>query len=851
MTAAQKEICVKWVEAHANKWQLLNRGKWTYKFHEKTLVRYIAEVTVREDLMEPLLEYLASDDCRQTLSLYDQKLDPAWTPIRAWYEISNKAAGNVAGIRLYHALTQQPEGEADGPYLVEDGCAYKVSMTYYWKVATPPAVPASTSGISYRLSFQRDTETGLYNCVIEKRERVQQDIPEYLMKTTQFEDVGEEVHLGVRGDLDAGGKHASVGNGKTVTRKVTKNQDCTHDVHNTITQDKRVPEAEVTVRVGLRGTTVTTTNRNMSGPASTEGLEVGESVRNQKTDSQLWNQTISRHLRDVIAWLRESCRKTIFGHSHSKTTCVAEDPGFTHVEEAGDGVVHSLSVQKTEDGYDVTEAEDIETPVQNASESIHVGIDGTTRSVTHRNQPTPAAAPTEVGQTVTNEKTPGNRWNQVLRFVSHVAFRRIADACSKTIFAHSHSKTTVQKADPGFSHVEEAGEGKVRRQTVTRTEGGFRIEEGETDELPVRDASVSKRMTLNGLSVQRLHRNQPEPMEDPTEVGKGVVNRKTDGGRYDITETDEAAAPAGKTSESCARDRFTHHHHVTRNEAEPQEVETEFTPGKIVRKTAVLTGTGTANNGTDTTTAVPQKDHYTYTRDDGAIVHVVKYRNQPDIPYYPDGAVGLHVNDGINSFDLHDGQITYLTNAPYRNHIGDLKFIKHGVANTFYEVYYSKRHRAWYHRELTVQLHHIQGDAYTDYLSDEMGANVNRTTTGVMLTKLIRRYTDKDGNELAEWKWVQLTVSGPSANNWVLCDGSCSHPKKTVTRADVVAAAWSLMGGADQERPDANRESQGVVAALNQLPIAIAAALAGQTVDQRKEQIAMSAPKQEGGTNGK
>lgn len=832
MTSAQKEICAKWVEAHANKWQLLNRGKWTYQFHEKTLVRYIAEVTVREDLMEPLLEYLASDDCRQNLSILDQKLDPAWTPVRAWYEISNKAAGNVAGVRLYHALVQNPE-DASEMHVTEDGCAYKVSMTYYWKKATLPTVPESTSGISYRLSFQRDPETGLYNAVIEKRERVQQDIPEYLMKTTQFENVSEEVHLGVRGDLDAGGKQASVGNGKVTTRKVTKNPDCTHDVHNTTTEDKRVADADVTVQVGLRGTSVTRVNRNMPGPASVEGLAPGESVRNQKTDSQLWNQTIRKILRDVVAWLRGSCRKTIFAHSHSETTNVAENPGFEHAVEAADGVIHEISVHRTEEGYDVTDSVTEELPVSKASESIHVGLDGTTRTVTHRNQPDPAPAPTEVGETVTNEQTQGGRWNQSIRSFVRTAFRRLGEACSKTIFSHSHSTTTIQGTDPGFSHVEEAGGGKTRRKSVTRTEGGFRIEEGETNELPVRDASVTERMTLNGLVVQRTHRNQVAPMSSPEKVGETVTNTQTEGGRYNITETKEGVRPAGKTGEACSRDAFTHHHHVTRNDAEPQDVETEFSPGVVVRKTATLNGNGTANNGTDTTTAIPQTNRYQYTRADGAVVHVVQYRNQNDIPSYPDGVEGLHVSDSLNAFKLHDGTITYLTNVQYKSGTGDLKFIKHGNSVTFYEVGHSKRHRALRHRAWTVQVHHIRGDAYTDFLEDEKRADINRTTQGIMCVKLLGTWRDRDGNLLAEWKWVQLTTP---TGNWVVCTSMCKHNLSVTSWKDVQEMARSLIAGGRGTfgAEEATKKEQ--INAARENAIMIAAAVRGSAPEIVRDQ---------------
>ena len=1214
MALSEAEIakCAKWCTAPARKWQVLNRGKWKYQFHEKTLVRFVEEVKMDEELCPLLLEYLASDDCRSTLQLYGQAVDSAWTPIRAWYEISNKSVGNVHAIRLYHALALEPEAIGDGPYIIEDGCAYRVSWTYYWKRESVQQAPQSISGISYHIvNLQRDPETGLFNYAIEKRERVQQDIPEYVTGVTTTHETREEVHHGVRGALDVGGKPASVGGGKTVRRKVTKNADCTHDVHNETVKELPSPKHSKSVSVGLTGTVETTTDLNMPEPLPTDGLDIGQHVENTKTEGGLWRRVFRKLVPNALIKIAASCHKTLFSHSHSDTTVQSNDPGFTHVEEAGGGVVHDKRVSRTADGaYQITDSTTTEKPVQKSHEVIHVGLSGKTRSVTHRNQSAPAPEPTDIGESVENSRTEGGLWNVTIRTLVKNALIKIGDACSKTVFQHSHSntkvqssdpgesnvssasggviherrvsrtadgafqindstttelpvgdasestsiglegtvkttqrrnqpnkapdptdigesventktpgglwnhtirqrvlrsiiklgencrktffshshsksivqgsdpgfdhvaeaangtirdkrvsrtatgafrvdesettekpvrdavveiaktlrgtrktvthksqqdavsevglkigerrstrktdgglndntistptgepagkiakgesktifedvatereniaaggelpsrsadsagdgkthsvdvhlnedgsadvikrdktekavadageiinvslegktktvikrnqsakepepgdneigksventkteggrwnirvrtvvkgallrlgeacrksifehrhsKTTVQSDDPGFSHAEEAGNGKVVSKSVTRTAtGAFRVDESETTEKPVRDAVVTKRMTLNGLSVQRTHRNQSTPLPDPTKVGKSVSNRKTDGGRYDVTDTEEGAIPAGETGESCLRDAFTHHHAVTKNEKEPQDVETMFERGKIIRKTATLTGNGTANNSTDTTTAVPKINKYTYTRDDDAIVHVIKYRNQQDIPGYPDGAVGLQINDSLNAFELHDGVISYLTNAPYKVTFGDLKFIKHGASQKFYEIVYSRRTRRFKHRVWTVQIHHIKGDAYTDYVSDWQRADIGRTTSGVMCTQLISRYKDKDGNELAEWKWVELTQP-PGA--WVICTQSCNHQWKEFSQEDFRKAAKALLAGGGDTSADNDKFHKDLIATLKNMPIATAAAMQGVTPETMKDEIA-------------
>lgn len=597
LSESEIELCAKWVSAPNHKWQTLNRAQWRYIFHEKTLVRYVDVAKMDEGIVPLLLEYLTAEDgsggylCSSTLQLYGQGVSAEWTPVRAWYEITSKAAGSVAGVRLYHALTSEPEEQEDGPYLVEDGCAYKVSLTYYWKVAEPPTVPASTSGVSYKLSFQRDPDNGLYNAIIERRERVQQDIPLYLHAETIYERHQTEQHLGVKqADVATTGLAAGVANGVLTQRTLSKNSDCTTDVSNAVETEK-----------------------------------------------------------------------------------------------------------------------------------------------------------------------------------------------------------------------------------------------------PVSNAVVERRMTLHGLTESVTNRNQSAPLPAPSEIGHSVVNRKTPGGLYDTVETVEGKTPAGLISEGCTRDGYTHHHSETRNEAEPQEVETEFAPGKIVRKTASLNNNGTANNSTDTATAVPRVNKYSYSRDNGEVVHVVEYKNLPN-PYsgYPDGADGLVVHDNLNAYLLHDGRISWVTNAAYRNSIGDLKFIKHGKAVVFYEVAYNRRTRRFKHRTYTVQLHHIRGDAYTDYLSDKMDADISRTTNGIMCVKLISGpYSDRNGNLLAEWEWVSL-LSHPGDGGWTYCSSSCRHQLIAHSWEQIQDQARKLMG---IEKGEAMEQgTQQIVSAIRELPEHTAAAQSHQTLEMWRSQ---------------
>ena len=244
MALSQEQIakCRAWATAPSRHWQILNRAKWKYQFRGSAIVRYVEEVKMDEDMVRDMLAYLTSDDCLQDLETYNQGLTPenAYKPTKAWYEIGNKAAGGIRSVRLYHALTADPEENADGPYLVEDECAYKVSLEYHWNETSVPDVQKSTSGVSYRITnISHNQETDRYSYVIETRERVQQDIAKYLTSETAFVKTYKEEHFGVKqSEVPTTGEQACILDGRLVERMVSKNPDCTSDVHNTIRDAK-------------------------------------------------------------------------------------------------------------------------------------------------------------------------------------------------------------------------------------------------------------------------------------------------------------------------------------------------------------------------------------------------------------------------------------------------------------------------------------------------------------------------------------------------------------------------------------------------------------------------------------
>lgn len=575
MTNDELKLCRDWATEPNRKWQTLNRSEWKYRFHEKTLVRYVDEASMSESIAALLCAWLCSDDCKSYLQLYGQAVGSEWSPIRAWYEVSNKAVGAVRAVRLYHALSTAVDGAADGPYVVENGCAYKVSWEYYWKQATVATVPASTSGVSYHIAnLSRDPETGLYTYAIEKRERVQQDIAEYVTQTTEFEERTEEQHLGVRGAESVGGKKASAGGGKIVTRKVSKNADCTHDVQNTTVKEKTVKGASESVQVTVTGTRTVTDNRSMASKASTAGLKPGESVQNEKTPGGRWNQRIVKLTRDALVWIGERCRNTIFSHVHTTTTNVKDKPKFDHVKEASGGKITEKSVRKTEDGYAIDESVAEEKPVAGAVVEFRKGLMGTTVTVTDKNQAQGLnGSGMVIGESRRTQKTEGGLNDNTVSKPTAEAAGKIAKGARDTVFASEESETENIAAggrlpDPG---VAKAKGGETETVDVRMQENGSaNVTKRKRKEKRVKGATIEVRKTLQGTQRMVTDLGQSQAVsENGLEIGETRRSQLTEGGKYNNTVTKMTPVPTGEIGrdeeDSIFQKRTATHKNVATN----------------------------------------------------------------------------------------------------------------------------------------------------------------------------------------------------------------------------------------------------------------------------------------------
>lgn len=482
-----------WTWCQDKYWQYQRRQEWAYEWRGDTLVRYHELAMPDPDFTKGLLEWLKLPESVHGFeakgvkyagcTMYNRqtKFETEWKPVSAWYEqqegqIDERTKLKI--IRVFQALQRNlKDGKGDGPYVVENGCMYKVSHTFYWNVPELPEAPQSESGVGYRIgSVARDDETGLWSCYLEKRERVMQELAEYTSENTDFVSRTEKQFLGVKkGDVAGVGRPASAKSGVIVRRRVKKNDDCTSDITNETEIARPVKEASVTVERTLRATTTVTEERNVSTPLSKTNLRPGTRVRNEKTEAGLYNtQKTEVEPMPPDGPVKEVCRKTLFEHSHSETEILANRPGSGEVADVspGDGETVEMSVRQLEDA--TFEKETIvrsEKKVEEAVVETRKTLRGIRKITVNRSMDAPAnVSGMKIGDLVRSEKTQGGKYDQTIEKNDTTPVGVIGTINQESSLKKS-TKTTRYVAKKPDETVN-AETGKVKIKEIRATEDG-------------------------------------------------------------------------------------------------------------------------------------------------------------------------------------------------------------------------------------------------------------------------------------------------------------------------------------------------------------------------------------------
>lgn len=545
-------------------------------WHRKSFVRYFESVPVAPDMLRLLIEYLKNQEMT-SVDLLGKSVDlggATWKATDAWYQT---AAGDrwegtqSEKVRIYQRVGDK-NAEDDGPYSVENGCQYAVTHEFYWDVSEVPTLPASSSGVNYTLQgVTRDKETGLYSCVIERRERVQQDVALYNQQGSVFETVREEQHLGVKqADVAGTGLKQSAGGGVIVTRRIQKNPDCTSDIINTKTTENSVKNTTVVIEKTLRGVRKTTANRNQTSALSESGLVVGERRTSKVTEGGRYDTEVSVVTPQSVGEISSDCQRDVFAHTDSTVVNQAKAP-TKDAPNPGNGKTYQRSIRKTEENtFDVTDSVKEEQNVPNAVVIVRKTLRGSVKTVTDKSAAAQLAQTgLVVGETRRSEKTPGGLWDNTTETPIVEPAGEIGESCERQTSVHTHATTTNAAQKP--SPIERTpSPGVVVRRQAQKNEQGTWDYTDTTVEYAERMASGSGGTALSPTSVVVRHDARSASPQNSPEVNQDVSFdvSPTERGTYNVREvvTRHQVYSASFSSGSVAANTTVI---VTRNDPNP------------------------------------------------------------------------------------------------------------------------------------------------------------------------------------------------------------------------------------------------------------------------------------------
>lgn len=345
----------------------------------------------------------------------------------------------------------------------------------------------------------------------------------------------------------------------------TLRPDGLYTTQESIDVERPVEQARRTESLTRRGRRVVVTDRNQPAPATFTDIKLGGVVDVVKTKGRLYDNTVTTWDRSKKDQVGVVCHDDLFRHQDKTTTAGYDALPTGHVQGGTGGKIRTRSGDIDEEGS-ITWTDDVTTeqPVRKSRESWAMGLDGLTHEVTDTQVQSAGAKVTaslsNVGKSVTNERTPGGRYNVTTTELTPVDLKGIGLAHDATVFDHSDTDTSlVKKAPTGNSVHPEAGNGKYYTTTyeMTRT-GAFRLSAKVVNELPVRGASVEIRKTPKVTITTTVDRNMTKAGVAPTGVGS-VKSDTTPGGRYNVTTTG-VAVTGGRDYAACSSTVVSHEH---------------------------------------------------------------------------------------------------------------------------------------------------------------------------------------------------------------------------------------------------------------------------------------------------
>jgi hypothetical protein len=610
-----------WLKDH--KWKIRKSDDFRPRADIQIVTRYIEGVP--RQLLSGLVAYMVSVATETDPQIEGHPYTGTWTFSKHSWEKDIREGGTDNEVVFVQTMVSGT-GATTG-MVVEDGCAYKVTQTFYWDVSTLPTVPAGTSGIGYRLEqVWRDRETGLLSCVLEKRERQTQTIAQYtsggdLFHTEQerkYEGVydGDKNEAGVAITLDTPGNPSA---GTLVQENRDKNDDCTQNI-----QQKKIVETAIA-------------DARLSGAKTIFEAVAEDTARAQPADTDLT------------------------------------------VPDASGGVVTTKTGDKTPGGLlDVTTKTVTEQAVSDAKQSGTKTIFEAVAEDVDRNQPadTSLVVPVASGGVVTTkagDKTPGGLLDVHTKTVTEQAVSDARQSGTKTIYEHIAEALDRNQGVGTSLTVPAASGGVVTTKSGDKTPGGLLDVTTKTmTEQAVSAAIVRKTKTAFADIVETVNRSQATAAADPTVAGESHTSTKTPGALYDQelkVRTPTAVDDSGTAKEIRDDETIV----VTRkgNQSAKETEPSSFTAGKIVHVVNDLNDDDKWDTRKSERTADAQTTGWIDFLTRYGTGYVIAWRNQA-IGYAAalvfDETTSNSLSVHINEFGLEDG---YASKMPIRPESGN------------------------------------------------------------------------------------------------------------------------------------------------------------------------------------
>lgn len=342
-------------------------------------------------------------------------------------------------------------------------------------------------------------------------------------------ETGGDATLDTHVEEAGGGVHRKV--------EVSVNQYGTVTTQETVTTELPVEDRRVSYTRTARGLVEQHDSEHMAAPLDAPEKPGGRVV-NELTPGGLYNTT------QIIVTPSEtpdssSCEANLYQHQHTSVAISAE--GVPDESDVSPVVMGSHQYQQKRSDVDesgltrtqVTTTKEL--PVSESDVTLSMTRHGLVKQVRNRNMDAPLRAPTKVGHSVRNVKTPGGSYDTEYSELGPPSKDKIAVSCAKTIEKHEHSETTAATKLPEDDVQSPAGGVYYTRRSYIDSDGYVQTDLTKTEEIEVKDYKVSKSKTkfTDSDEVTTAQTDQP-PSDSGFNIGTIVTadSQKTSGGKY-------------------------------------------------------------------------------------------------------------------------------------------------------------------------------------------------------------------------------------------------------------------------------------------------------------------------------